>query len=139
MKQALAFVFGSIFSIGLMLSSMVNPEKVLSFLDLFGDWDPSLAFVMLGAITIAFLPFQKARRNTEPKTLFNESIQLPTASKIDHRLVLGAVLFGVGWGTAGICPAPALTLLGLGYDQGLYFIAAMFIGMWVCHYFQLDK
>ncbi len=127
MKNILAFVFGGLFSIGLMLSGMSNPAKVIGFLDLFGDWDPSLAFVMLGAIAVAFFPFQKAIR--KPVTIFNETIQLPEKTQLDQNLVSGAFIFGVGWGIAGICPAPALTLIGLGYTQALYFIVAMLVGI----------
>lgn len=131
MKNFLAFVFGSIFSVGLMFSGMSNPEKVLDFLDLFGDWDASLAFVMMGAIAVAFIPFQKAVRAQQPKTVFNESIELPSNQKIDKKLITGALLFGAGWGIAGICPAPSFTLIGLGYYQGLYFIIAMLVGVWI--------
>lgn len=127
MKNILAFAFGGLFSIGLMLSGMSNPAKVIGFLDLFGDWDPSLAFVMLGAIAVAFFPFQKAIR--KPVTIFNETIQLPKKTQLDQNLVSGAFIFGVGWGIAGICPAPALTLMGLGYAQALYFIVAMLLGI----------
>lgn len=131
MKNILAFVFGGLFSIGLMLSGMSNPAKVIGFLDLFGDWDPSLAFVMLGAIAVAFIPFQKAIR--KPVTIFNETIQLPKKTQLDQNLVSGAFIFGVGWGIAGICPAPALTLMGLGYAQTLYFIVAMLLGILIQH------
>lgn len=127
MKNIFAFIFGSLFSLGLMISGMSNPEKVLGFLDIFGQWDISLMFVMLGAIAVAFIPFQKAIKN--PKTLFNEQIQLPTNTQIDQRLIAGAFIFGIGWGIAGICPAPALTLIGLGHFKALYFIVAMLFGM----------
>ncbi|WP_111858418.1 DUF6691 family protein [Acinetobacter sp. CFCC 10889] len=129
MKNILAFIFGGLFSIGLMWSGMANPENVLSFLDLFGEWNASLMFVMIGAISVAFIPFQKAIR--KPVTLFHEKIELPTSTQIDKRLILGALIFGIGWGIAGICPAPAFTLIGLGYYQAIYFIAAMFIGVWL--------
>lgn len=129
MKNFAAFIFGAIFSLGLMISGMSNPEKVLNFLDIFGDWDASLAFVMAGAILIAFIPFQKAVRNPQAKTCFNEKIQLPDKQNIDKKLLVGSALFGIGWGIAGICPAPALTLIGLGHFQSLYFIIAMLIGM----------
>ena len=131
MKNVLAFVFGSIFSVGLMFSGMSNPEKVLDFLDLFGEWDASLAFVMMGAIAVAFIPFQKAVRANQPKTVFNEPIDLPSNQKIDKKLMTGALLFGTGWGIAGVCPAPSFTLIGLGYYQGLYFIIAMLFGVWI--------
>lgn len=127
MKNIFAFIFGSLFSLGLMISGMSNPEKVLSFLDIFGQWDISLMFVMLGAIAVAFIPFQKAIKS--PKTLFNEQIQLPMNTQIDQRLIVGSFIFGIGWGIAGICPAPALTLIGLGHFEALYFIVAMLLGM----------
>ncbi|MCH7383053.1 DUF6691 family protein [Acinetobacter dispersus] len=127
MKNLFAFLFGSIFALGLLISGMSNPEKVLSFLDVFGAWDISLMFVMIGAIVVAFIPFQKALRS--PKTLLGESMALPDNNQIDKKLITGAILFGIGWGIAGICPAPALTLIGLGYFEVWYFIAAMLLGM----------
>ena len=129
MKNFLAFIFGGLFSIGLMLSGMSNPEKVLNFLDLFGDWDASLAFVMIGAIMVAIIPFQKVVRSQAPKTVFNEPIELPSNHKIDFKLISGSLLFGIGWGIAGICPAPSFTLIGLGHYQVLYFIVAMLAGI----------
>lgn len=131
MKNGFAFIFGSLFSLGLMISGMSNPEKVLDFLDVFGEWDASLGFVMLGAILVAFIPFQKAIRSTAPKTIFNETIELPQNTKIDHKLILGALIFGIGWGIAGICPAPSFTLIGLGHYQVIYFIVSMLIGVWL--------
>ena len=128
-KNILALAFGSLFSIGLMFSGMSNPKKVLDFLDITGNWDASLAFVMGGAILVAFLPFQYAMK--KQKTIFNEKIDLPTASSVDPKLLWGALIFGMGWGVAGICPAPALTLIGLGYYQAIYFIVAMFAGMFL--------
>lgn len=129
MKNLWAFIFGGIFSVGLMLSGMSNPKKILDFLDLFGQWDPSLAFVMLGAIAVTFIPFQKAVHNPAPKTVYGDAIDLPKNNKIDSKLVTGSLIFGIGWGIAGICPAPSLTLIGLGHYQAIYFIAAMMIGM----------
>ena len=129
MKNFLAFIFGGLFSIGLMLSGMSNPEKVLNFLDLFGDWDASLAFVMIGAIMVAIIPFQKVVRSQAPKTVFNEPIELPGNHEIDPKLISGSLLFGIGWGIAGICPAPSFTLIGLGHYQVLYFIVAMLAGV----------
>lgn len=129
MKNFLAFIFGGLFSIGLILSGMSNPEKVLNFLDLFGDWDASLAFVMIGAIMVAIIPFQKVVRSKAPKTVFNEPIELPGNHKIDPKLISGSLLFGIGWGIAGICPAPSFTLIGLGHYQILYFIVAMLAGV----------
>lgn len=127
MKNIFAFIFGGLFSVGLMLSGMSNPAKVIGFLDIFGQWDPSLAFVMIGAILVAFIPFQKAIR--KPVTVFNEVIELPKNTQLDTKLVAGAFIFGIGWGIAGICPAPAFTLIGLGQYQALYFIVAMLFGV----------
>ncbi|HCE1038382.1 DUF6691 family protein [Acinetobacter baumannii] len=129
MKNIFAFIFGGLFSLGLMISGMSNPAKVLGFLDIFGQWDISLMFVMLGAIAVAFIPFQRAIK--KPKTIFNEQIQLPTNTQIDQRLIVGAFIIGIGWGIAGICPAPALTLIGLGHFEALYFIVAMLVGMFI--------
>ncbi len=129
MKNIFAFIFGSLFALGLLISGMSNPEKVLGFLDIFGQLDISLMFVMMGAIIVAIIPFQKAIRN--PKTIFGEEISLPMNTHIDKNLIVGSSLFGVGWGIAGICPAPAITLIGLGYSQAWYFIAAMLLGMFV--------
>ncbi|QER39577.1 YeeE/YedE family protein [Acinetobacter suaedae] len=131
MKNLFAFIFGSLFAIGLMVSGMSNPEKVLGFLDIFGDWDISLMFVMVGAILVAIIPFQRAIRN--PRTLFGEKINLPANTQIDKNLIIGALLFGVGWGIAGVCPAPALTLIGLGHPEAWYFIGAMLLGIYF-HY-----
>lgn len=129
LKNLCAFIFGGVFSVGLMFSGMSNPAKVIGFLDVLGQWDASLAFVMIGAILVAFIPFQKAI--SQPKTLFNEKIELPVNTQIDKKVLLGAFIFGIGWGIAGICPAPALTLIGLGHYDALYFIIAMFIGMMI--------
>jgi uncharacterized protein len=131
MKNLLAFMFGGLFSVGLIISGMSNPKKVLDFLDLFGDWDASLAFVMIGAIAVAFIPFQKAVRNPAPKTLDHQPIQLPINNKIDRKLILGSLIFGIGWGIAGICPAPSFTLIGLGHYEVIYFIVAMLFGVYL--------
>ena len=128
-KNILAFIFGGVFALGLMISGMSNPAKVQNFLDIFGTWDASLAFVMIGAILVAFIPFQNVLRREYPQTIFLEPIMLPSNRQIDAKLITGAVLFGIGWGIAGICPAPSLTLIGLGHYQVLYFIVAMLVGM----------
>ena len=129
MKNIFAFIFGGLFATGLMFSGMANPEKILNFLDIFGSWDASLAFVMMGAIAVAFIPFQILSKQQAPKTVFKEPIELPKNTQIDTRLVLGSAIFGMGWGLAGICPGPSLTLIGLGHYQALYFIFAMIIGV----------
>ncbi|EOR05285.1 MULTISPECIES: YeeE/YedE family protein [Acinetobacter] len=131
MKNIFAFIFGGLFATGLMFSGMANPEKILNFLDIFGSWDASLAFVMMGAIAVAFIPFQILSKQKAPKTVFKEPIELPKNTQIDTRLVLGSAIFGIGWGLAGICPGPSLTLIGLGHYQALYFIFAMIIGVFI--------
>lgn len=131
MKNFLAFIFGSIFSLGLMISGMSNPKNVLDFLDLFGQWNPSLAFVMIGAILIAIVPFQRVIRAKTPRTIFNEPIELPKQRQIDAQLIIGSLLFGLGWGISGICPGPGFTLIGLGHYQVFYFIGAMLISVFI--------
>lgn len=122
-----AFVAGLVFGIGLLVSGMVNPAKVLGFLDLAGRWDPSLALVMLGAIAIGAGGFAVASRRTA--TLLGTPMLLPTARTIDGRLVFGGVMFGAGWGLAGFCPGPAVVAVGAGHLKAIVFIAAMVAGM----------
>jgi len=126
-----AFVSGLIFGLGLILSGMVNPAKVLAFLDLKGLWDPSLALVMGGAIAIGLVAFTIAKKRAKQRkqSFLDLQIQLPTVTVIDKRLVLGALTFGVGWGLAGICPGPSLVLLGAGSLKSLVFVGSMLIGM----------
>jgi uncharacterized membrane protein YedE/YeeE len=118
---------GLVFGLGLLLAGMANPAKVLAFLDLAGNWDPSLAFVMLGGIAVALLPFRLAQRRTQ--SLLGAPIQMPVSRQIDKRLLGGAWLFGMGWGIAGICPGPALVLLGSGTTKAVVFVLAMLAGM----------
>ncbi len=127
MRALLAFVAGLVFGLGLLLSGMADPARVLGFLDLAGAWNPSLVFVMVGAIAIAALAFALARRRTS--ALLGDALQLPTATAIDRRLIAGALLFGVGWGLAGFCPGPALVALGLGQAKAVVFVVAMLAGM----------
>ena len=122
-----ALIAGLLFGAGLILSGMSNPAKVLAFLDVGGTWDPSLLFVMLGAILVAALAFRFARTRVRP--LFGDRIHLPGAGRVDGRLVLGSVVFGVGWGLVGYCPGPALTSLAVGGRSTLLFVAAMVAGM----------
>lgn len=128
-KRLLEFVTGLLFGWGLLLAGMADPGKVLGFLDLAGAWDPSLALVMGGAIAVGFFAFANAKKRT--RTLLGQMIELPTRNRIDWRLVLGSLLFGAGWGLAGICPGPGLVLAGQGHVQGLVFVAAMAAGMLV--------
>jgi hypothetical protein len=118
---------GLIFGLGLILSGMADPAKVLGFLDLAGAWDPSLALVMAGAIAVGLLAFALAKRRT--RSLLGLEMQLPKSSTIDRRLVLGSLLFGVGWGIAGFCPGPALVALGMGEAKAAVFVLAMLAGM----------
>ncbi|WP_248920101.1 YeeE/YedE family protein [Pseudomonas entomophila] len=127
MQRIIGFLAGALFGMGLLLSGMANPAKVLGFLDLAGQWDPSLALVMVGAIGVALLPMAWARRHSV--ALLGGRMQLPTRRDIDRRLVGGSLVFGVGWGLAGICPGPALVLLAGGYWQAWLFVAAMLAGM----------
>ena len=129
MYSTFAFLAGLIFGTGLILSGMVNPAKVLGFLDLAGRWDPSLALVMAGAIAVGLPGFFVAGRRQ--KTLLATPMLLPATRRIDARLVIGSVLFGAGWGLAGFCPGPALVALGAGYGKALAFVAAMIAGMLV--------
>lgn len=127
MLRIFEFIIGLIFGLGLILSGMSNPAKVLGFLDLAGTWDPSLAFVMGGAIIVGLVAFQVARKRTQ--TFLGGALKLPTAKDIDKRLVLGSLAFGAGWGLAGFCPGPALVSLGSGEIKAFIFVAAMLVGM----------
>lgn len=127
MQIFMALITGLIFGLGLILSGMTNPAKVIGFLDLAGHWDPSLGFVMAGAIVVSFLPFRVAKGMS--RALLGGPIRLPTATDIDRRLVLGSVAFGTGWGLAGYCPGPALTSLLSGGTKPLVFVLAMLAGM----------
>lgn len=124
-----ALLSGLVFGLGLLVSGLANPVKVLGFLDLAGLWDPSLALVMGGAITVGAFAFALARQRTV--SLLGAQMQLPTARHIDRRLVIGSVLFGVGWGMAGLCPGPALVALGAGHAKAAVFVLAMLVGMGV--------
>ena len=127
MRKLTALLAGLIFGVGLLLAGMANPAKVLGFLDLAGAWDPSLALVMLAAIAVAVLPFRWARQ--QRLTLLDAPMQLPNKRNLDRRLIGGSLLFGVGWGIAGICPGPALAILLSGHWQVLLFVLAMLAGM----------
>ena len=122
-----AFVAGLVFGAGLILSGMSDPGKVLGFLDVAGNWDPSLAFVMGGAILVGFFAFRAAGRRGQ--TFLGGALHLPNRRDIDLRLVAGSAAFGVGWGLAGFCPGPALVSFASGVDQAAVFVAAMLGGM----------
>src|SRR5581483_661845 len=121
-----SFAAGLVFRLGLIVAGMANPAKVLGFLDVAGAWDPSLALVMAGAVGVGAVAFALMRKKTH--SLLGAPVRLPGARKIDRRLVLGSLVFGVGWGLAGICPGPALVLAGQASAKGLVFLAAMLAG-----------
>jgi uncharacterized membrane protein YedE/YeeE len=131
MAVLLQFAIGLVFGLGLVVSGMSNPAKVLNFLDLAaipsGGWDPSLAFVMAGAIAVTFIGYRLVLRR--PRPILGETFHLPTATGIDSRIVAGPAIFGLGWGLAGFCPGPALTALAIGGPAAAIFVVAMLLGM----------
>lgn len=127
MLKLTAFMAGLVFGFGLLLAGMANPSKVLAFLDVTGTWDPSLALVMLAAIGVAIGPLSWARR--QPRSMLGNPMQLPVKRELDPRLIGGSLLFGIGWGIAGICPGPAVAILLTGHWQIIVFMAAMLAGM----------
>ncbi|AZN35779.1 DUF6691 family protein [Iodobacter ciconiae] len=130
MLKITALFSGMLFSLGLIISGMVNPAKVIGFLDLAGMWDPSLALVMAGAIATAtpFFVWAKRRKYT---LLTQEKMSLPDSKIIDRPLITGSILFGMGWGLAGICPGPGLVALAMGAPKAFIFVAAMLLGMFI--------
>ncbi|MFX0544002.1 DUF6691 family protein [Roseovarius sp. S1116L3] len=132
MRPLFGFLSGLIFGIGLILSGMANPAKVLNFLDIFGTWDPSLAFVMGGASLTAFLGYRLAWQQERPALM--ENFEIPSASQIDTRLLTGAAVFGIGWGIGGFCPGPAWTALPMAAPGTLVFVPLMLIGIVVGRY-----
>ena len=129
MRLLIAFVAGLIFSAGLVISGMANPAKVVNFLDFTANWDPSLAFVMIGAIAVASIGFRLVGEGSKP--FFAISFELPTRTDIDRPLVLGAVFFGIGWGLSGYCPGPALVSVVLSSEAMLSLFPMMLLGMWL--------
>lgn len=127
MRIITSLIAGLVFGIGLIISGMTNPAKVLGFLDLAGLWDPSLALVMGGAIAVGVVAFQLARKRS--KSLLGDPMRLPSATQVDRRLLLGGLAFGVGWGLAGFCPGPALASLAVGGTKPAIFTVAMIGGM----------
>lgn len=124
---------GLLFGLGLIVAGMVNPSKVLAFLDVAGAWDPSLALVMAGAISVAVIPYRLMR--ARKYSLLGAPMQIPTARHIDARLLGGSLLFGVGWGLAGVCPGPSLVLLGTGNMKSVAFVLAMLLGIFLADNF----
>ena len=127
MSRIAVLISGLLFGAGLTISGMVNPMKILNFLDFTGSFDPTLIFVMGGGLLVTIIGYQLLFR--QPKPLFADQFQIPTLKQIDRRLVGGAVLFGIGWGLSGFCPGPAIASLVFGHVESFVFVAAMAIGM----------
>jgi uncharacterized protein len=127
MTMFTSLLAGLVFGLGLIVSGMANPAKIHGFLDFAGRWDPSLAFVMTGAIAVGVIAFAMANKRTV--SLIGAEMKLPSARHIDRRLVVGSALFGIGWGVAGFCPGPGLVALGMGEAKAVVFVAAMLAGM----------
>ncbi|MCC5795490.1 MAG: YeeE/YedE family protein [Chromatiales bacterium] len=125
-RNLAALLCGLLFGVGLAVAQMTNPMKVLAFLDIFGDWDPSLAFVMGGALAVMLVGYPLVRRRGAP--LFDSQFHVPTRRDLDARLIGGSALFGIGWGIAGYCPGPVIAALGFGITEPLLFVAAMLAG-----------
>ena len=127
MRLLTALFSGFLFGVGLMVSGMANPANVLGFLDVAGRWNPSLAFVMAGAVAVSSIAFLYAKRRK--KSMLGSRMHIPAATPVTLRLVLGSAVFGVGWGLVGFCPGPALVALGAGFPKAWGFVAAMLAGM----------
>jgi len=128
MRSLASLVVGLVFGLGLIVSGMANPAKVLNFLDFAGSWDPSLAFVMAGAVGVAFVGYRLAFRRGRP--LFDTQFHLPVVKRVEPRLVAGAALFGIGWGLSGLCPGPAVVSIVPAAQGILVFVPFMLAGMW---------
>lgn len=126
MRIIIALLCGILFGLGLSLSQMINPEKVIGFFDVFGAWDPSLAFVMLGALFVAIPGFRLVLKR--PKPIFDTNFHLPTKTQIDRPLLLGSAIFGIGWGMSGYCPGPAVASTGLQITEAYFVVVAIYAG-----------
>ena len=137
MNKLISLISGIIFGIGLVISEMVNPAKVLGFLDLFGNWDPSLAFVMIGALVISSPLFHVIKKREKP--IFDEQFNYSNNKEINNKLIIGSALFGAGWGLGGLCPGPAISSIALININSITFVFAMFIGFYIVKFFNLSK
>mgnify|MGYP002619505266 CR=1 FL=1 len=137
MQLIIAFVAGLLMSIGIAVSMMIDPAKVLAFLDLSGNWDPSLALVMAAALAVYSVGFRLVR--SKPAPLLAEKFQLPTATKLDKPILIGAAVFGLGWGLVGYCPGPALAALSAGSPATLVFVLAMITGWYLARRWPLPS
>jgi len=129
MRLLSGYIVGLVFGLGIAISGMINPAKVLNFFDIAGTWDPSLAFVMGGALVTTFIGYRLVWRRPAP--MIGGGFQLPTNTKLDARLIGGSAVFGLGWGIAGFCPGAALPALGTGQVGVFAFVAALLAGIWV--------
>ena len=129
MSKLVSLFCGIIFGIGLVISQMINPAKVLGFLNLFGEWDPSLAFVMIGALIVSSPLFHLFKNKEKP--IFSTSFSISENKEIDKRLIIGSILFGAGWGLFGLCPGPAISSIALFNVSSVTFVFSMFIGFYI--------
>ena len=129
MNKIVSLLCGIVFGIGLVISEMINPEKVLGFLNIFNDWDPSLAFVMMGALIISAPTFHLFKNKKKP--LFSSNFLISSKKEVDKKLIIGSVFFGAGWGLIGLCPGPAITSLALLNLNSLFFVTSMFAGFYI--------
>ncbi|MCH9661634.1 MAG: YeeE/YedE family protein [Bacteroidetes bacterium] len=134
MKNIVSLVCGTIFGIGLTLSQMTNPEKVIGFLNVFGDWDPTLVMVMIGALIVTGIGYVVSFKSKKP--LLNDQFYLPKSNDIDSTLILGSIFFGFGWGLSGYCPGPAIANLMINSTEAVYFITSMLVGFVIIHIFK---
>ena len=137
MNRLVSLISGIIFGAGLVISEMINPDKVLGFLDLFGNWDPSLAFVMIGALVVSSPLFHIIKNKEKP--ISAEKFNYSNSKNINNRLIIGSVLFGTGWGLSGLSPGPAITSLALLNIYSAIFVVAMFVGFYLVKFFNLDN
>ena len=129
MNKLVSLISGIVFGIGLVISEMINPEKVLGFLDLFGNWDPSLAFVMIGALIVSSPLFHIIKKKEKP--IFAENFNYSNNKSINNKLILGSAIFGAGWGLIGLCPGPAISSIALIDIHSIIFVFAMFVGFYL--------
>ena len=136
MNKLVSLISGIIFGIGLVVSEMVNPSKVLGFLDLFGNWDPSLAFVMIGALIVSSPMFHLLKKRKKP--IFANEFNYSNNKNLNKGLIYGSVLFGAGWGLAGLCPGPAISSLALLNIYSIIFVVSMFVGFYFVRFLNLN-
>ena len=137
MSKIISLVSGIVFGVGLVISEMINPKKVLGFLDLFGNWDPSLAFVMIGALIVSSPLFHIIKNKEKP--LFAEKFNYSNNKEVNNRLIVGSALFGAGWGLGGLCPGPAISSIALININSITFVFAMFFGFYLVKFLKLSS